>query len=354
MLIMRELLELLVKRGGSDLHIAAGAPPKMRVNGVLIDTEYEPLTGDDTKSIVYGVLSTEQIARFERDLELDISFGLPGVGRFRTNVLVQRGCVGAVLRVVPERIRSFDDLALPRDICEELCKLPKGLVLVTGSTGSGKSTTLAAMVDYLNSTRQNHIVTIEDPIEFVHKHKKSLVNQREVGPDTQEFRKALRSALRQDPDIVLVGEMRDLDTIEAALNISETGHLTFSTLHTSDAVQTISRIIDVFPAGQQAQIRTQLASTLSAVFCQQLLPLANGRGRILACEILLCSPAVRALIREDKAHQVYSIIQTSRKQGMRTMNQSLSDLYRANQISYEEALAHSSDPAELERLLRSS
>lgn len=354
MLIMRELLELLVKRGGSDLHIAAGSPPKMRVNGVLIDTEYEPLTGDDTKSIVYGVLSTEQIARFERELELDISFGLPGVGRFRTNVLVQRGCVGAVLRVVPERIRSFDDLGLPRDICEELCKLPKGLVLVTGSTGSGKSTTLAAMVDFLNSTRQNHIVTIEDPIEFVHKHKKSLVNQREVGPDTQEFKKALRSALRQDPDIVLVGEMRDLDTIEAALNISETGHLTFSTLHTSDAVQTISRIIDVFPAGQQAQIRTQLASTLSAVFSQQLMPLANGRGRVLACEILLCSPAVRALIREDKAHQIYSIIQTSRKQGMRTMNQSLSDLYRANQISYEEALSHSSDPAELERLLRSS
>ena len=354
MLIMRELLELLVKRGGSDLHITAGSPPKMRVNGSLLDTEYEPLTGDDTKSIVYGVLSTEQIARFERDLELDISFGLPGIGRFRTNVFVQRGCVGGVLRVVPERIRGFDELNLPRDICEELCRLPKGLVLVTGSTGSGKSTTLAAMIDFLNSTRQNHIVTIEDPIEFVHKHKKSLVNQREVGPDTLEFKRALRSALRQDPDIVLVGEMRDLDTIEAALNISETGHLTFSTLHTSDAVQTISRIIDVFAAGQQSQIRTQLSSTLSAVFCQQLIPRANGRGRVMACEILLCSPAVRALIREDKAHQVYSIIQTSRKQGMRTMNQSLADLYRANEISYEEALAHSTDPTELERLLRSS
>ena len=354
MLIMRELLELLVRRGGSDLHITAGAPPKMRVNGALVDTEYEPLTGDDTKSIVYGVLQTEQIARFERELELDISFGLPGIGRFRTNVFVQRGCVAAVLRVVPERVRGFDELGLPRDICEELCRLPKGLVLVTGATGSGKSTTLAAMVDHLNSTRPHHIVTIEDPIEFVHKHKKSLVNQREVGPDTREFRKALRAALRQDPDVVLVGEMRDLDTIEAALNISETGHLTFSTLHTSDAVQTIGRIIDVFPAGQQAQIRTQLSSTLSAVFCQQLLPRANGRGRVMACEILLCSPAVRALIREDKGHQVYSIIQTSRKQGMRTMNQSLSDLYRANEISYEEALAHSSDPGELERLLRST
>ncbi len=354
MLIMRELLELLVKRGGSDLHITAGSPPKMRLHGSLVDTEYEALTPDDTKSIVYGVLSTEQIARFERELELDISFGIPGVGRFRTNVFIQRGAVGSVLRVVPERIRSFEDLNLPREICEELCRLPKGLVLVTGSTGSGKSTTLAAMVDFLNSTRPSHIMTIEDPIEFVHKHKKSLVNQREVGPDTQAFKRALRAALRQDPDVVLVGEMRDLDTIEAALNISETGHLTFSTLHTSDAVQTISRIIDVFPGGQQSQIRTQLSSTLSAVFCQQLLPTTNGRGRALACEILLCTPAVRALIREDKTHQIYSIIQTCRKQGMRTMNQSLADLYRGNHVSYEEALAHSADPAELERLLRSS
>jgi twitching motility protein PilT len=354
MLIMRELLDLLAKRGGSDLHLTAGSPPKMRLHGALVDTEYEPLTPDDTKSIVYGVLSTEQIARFERELELDISFGIPGVGRFRTNVFVQRGAVGAVLRVVPERIRSFEDLALPRDICEELCRLPKGLVLVTGPTGSGKSTTLAAMVDHLNSTRPCHIVTVEDPIEFVHKHKKSLVNQREIGPDTLEFKRALRAALRQDPDVVLVGEMRDLDTIEAALNISETGHLTFSTLHTSDAVQTIGRVIDVFPGHQQQQIRTQLASTLSGVFCQQLLPTSNGRGRVLACEILLCTPAVRALVREDKTHQIYSIMQTSRKQGMRTMNQSLSDLYRANQISYEEALAHSSEPTELERLLRST
>ena len=354
MLILRELLELLVKRGGSDLHITAGSPPKLRLNGALLDTEFEALTSDDTKSIVYGVLSSEQIARFERELELDISFGIPGFGRFRTNVFIQRGAIGAVLRVVPERIRSFTDLGLPRETCEELCRLPRGLVLVTGSTGSGKSTTLAAMVDFLNTTRQSHIVTIEDPIEFVHKHKKSLVNQREVGPDTHEFKRALRAALRQDPDVVLVGEMRDLDTIEAALNISETGHLTFSTLHTSDAVQTISRIIDVFPGGQQQQIRTQLASTLSGVFCQQLVPMSNGRGRALACEILLCTPAVRALIREDKAHQIYSIIQTSRRQGMRTMNQSLADLYRANQISYEEALSHSTAPSELARLIRST
>ena len=353
MLIMRELLELLVKRGGSDLHITAGSPPKVRLHGDLIDTEYEPLNGDDTKSIIYGVLSTEQIARFERELELDMSFGLPGIGRFRTNVFIQRGALGAVLRVVPEKIRNFDDLALPRDLCEQLCALPKGLILVTGSTGSGKSTTLAAMIDYLNTTRQSHIVTIEDPIEFVHKHKKSLVNQREVGPDTLEFKRALRAALRQDPDVVMVGEMRDLDTIEAALNISETGHLTFSTLHTSDACQTVSRVIDVFPGHQQQQIRTQLSSTLAAVFCQQLVTLSNGRGRMLAAEILIATPAVRSLIREDKTHQIYSIIQTSRKLGMRTMNASLSDLYRANQITYDEALARSSDPAELERLIRS-
>jgi twitching motility protein PilT len=353
MLIMRELLELLVKRGGSDLHITAGSPPKIRLHGDLIDTEYEPLNGDDTKSIIYGVLSTEQIARFERELELDMSFGLPGIGRFRTNVFIQRGALGAVLRVVPEKIRTFDDLALPRDLCEQLCALPKGLILVTGSTGSGKSTTLAAMIDYLNTTRQSHIVTIEDPIEFVHKHKKSLVNQREVGPDTLEFKRALRAALRQDPDVVMVGEMRDLDTIEAALNISETGHLTFSTLHTSDACQTVSRVIDVFPGHQQQQIRTQLSSTLAAVFCQQLVTLSNGRGRMLAAEILIATPAVRSLIREDKTHQIYSIIQTSRKLGMRTMNASLSDLYRANQITYDEALARSSDPAELERLIRS-
>jgi twitching motility protein PilT len=353
MLIMRELLELLAKRGGSDLHITAGSPPKLRLHGELVDTEYEPLTADDTKSIVYGVLSTEQIARFERDLELDMSFGLPGVGRFRTNVFIQRGAIAAVMRVVPEKIRSFEDLALPRDICEGLCALPKGLILVTGSTGSGKSTTLAAMIDYLNSNRTSHIVTIEDPIEFVHKHKKSLVNQREVGPDTLEFKRALRAALRQDPDVVMVGEMRDLDTIEAALNISETGHLTFSTLHTSDACQTVGRVIDVFPGHQQQQIRTQLASTLAAVFCQQLIALSNGRGRVLACEILLATPAVRALIREDKVHQLYSIMQTSRKLGMKTMNASLADLYRANQIGYEEALAHSGDPAELERLIRS-
>ncbi len=354
MLIMKELLELLVKRGGSDLHIAAGSPPKIRLNGKMVDTEYEPLSGEDTKSIVYGVLSTEQIARFERDLELDLSFGMPGIGRFRTNLFVQRGAVGSVLRVVPEKIRGFEDLGMPPGVCEDLCNLPKGLILVTGATGSGKSTTLAAMIDHLNGNRQSHIVTVEDPIEFVHKNRQSLVNQREVGPDTREFKHALRAVLRQDPDIVMIGEMRDLETIEAALNISETGHLTFSTLHTSDAVQTIGRVVDVFPGFQQQQIRTQLAATLQAVFCQQLIPTLNGRGRALASEILLVNPAVRALIREDKTHQIYSIIQTSRKQGMTTMNQSLADLYRSSQISFEDAISHSFDPGELERILRST
>ena len=354
MLIMKELLEILVQRKGSDLHIAAGSPPKLRVNGRLADTAFEPLTSEDTKSIVYGVLSTDQIAQFERDLELDLSFGIPGVGRFRTNVFVQRGAVGAVLRTVPERIFGFEDLGLPAAACEELCRLPKGLILVTGATGSGKSTTLAAMVDYLNNQRPCHIVTVEDPIEFVHKNRKALVNQREVGPDTRGFPAALRSVLRQDPDVVMVGEMRDLETIECALNISETGHLTFSTLHTSDAIQTVGRIIDVFPGHQQQQIRTQLSSTLQAVFCQQLVPNVNERGRSLACEVLLATPAVRALIRENKTHQLYSIMQTSRKQGMRTMNQSLGELYRSNSISFEEAMAHSLEPAELERLLRQS
>jgi len=352
MLIMRELLELLVQRNGSDLHIAAGSPPKIRVNGRLIDTEYEPLNGEDSKSIVYGVLSTEQIARFEQELEYDMSFGLPGVGRFRTNIFVQRGTVGAVLRLVPENIRTFEDLGLPCALCEELCNLPKGLILVTGSTGSGKSTTLASMVDFLNRHRECHIMTIEDPIEFLHGNRKAHVNQREVGNDTKEFKKALKSILRQDPDVVMIGEMRDLDAIESALNISETGHLTFSTLHTSDAVQTVSRIVDVFPGHQQQQIRTMLASTLQGVFCQQLVPRADGKGRALASEIMLASPAIRSLIREDKAHQIYSVMQTQRKLGMVTMNQSLADLYRMNQITFEEAMAHSNEPTELERLLR--
>ncbi|MFO0985398.1 MAG: type IV pilus twitching motility protein PilT [Planctomycetota bacterium] len=353
MLILKELLQELVSRGGSDLHISAGAPPKVRLNAKLIDLDYQPLTGEDTKAVCYGVLNSDQIARFERDLELDFSFGLTDVGRFRTNVFVQRGAVSAVFRVIPNRIKTFAELGLPQKICEQLCNLPKGLILVTGATGSGKSTTLAALIDHINRSRNCHIVTIEDPIEFVHENKGCLLNQREVGPDTKGFRAALRSVLRQDPDVIMVGEMRDLETIESALTLSETGHLTLATLHTSDAVQTINRIVDVFPDHQQQQIRTQLSFVLQAVFCQQLVPTINGRGRALASEILLVNPAVRALVRDNKAHQIYSIIQTNRKLGMKTMNQGLAELYWANQISHEEALGHSSESDELDRLISS-
>ena len=337
MLIMRELLELLVKRGGSDLHITAGSPPKVRLHGDLIDTEYEPLNADDTKSIIYGVLSTEQIARFERELELDMSFGLPGIGRFRTNVFIQRGAVGAVMRVVPEKIRSFEDLALPRDICEGLCALPKGLILVTGSTGSGKSTTLAAMIDYLNTTRQSHIVTIEDPIEFVHESKKCLINQREVGPHTLSFANALRSALREDPDVILVGEMRDLETIRLALSGAETGHLVFGTLHTSSAAKTIDRIVDVFPAAEKEMVRAMLSESIRAVISQTLLKTKDGSGRVAAHEIMIGTPAIRNLIRENKIAQMYSAIQTGRQLGMQTLDQNLQELVQRNIVSPTEA-----------------
>jgi twitching motility protein PilT len=348
---MKELIEALLQRGGSDLHITAGSPPKLRIHGKLHNTEYEFLTQEDTKSIVYSILTSEQIAKFEKNLELDFSFGLKEYGRFRTNVFVQRGAIGAVLRVIPYKVKTFDDLGLSRKVCESLCNLPKGLILVTGATGSGKSTTLAAMIDHINTNRPCHIVTIEDPIEFLHANKSALVTQREVGSDTHGFPNALRSVLRQDPDVIMIGEMRDLETIEAALTLSETGHLTFATLHTSDAVQTINRIVDVFPDYQQQQIRTMLSFTLQAVFCQHLLPAANAKGRVLATEVLLANPAVRALVRDDKSHQIYSIIQTNQKSGMATMNQSLATLYNTNQITYEDAVSSSSEPEELERML---
>jgi twitching motility protein PilT len=315
--------------------------------------DYEALSTEDTKAVVYGVLKSDQIAKFERDLELDFSFGLAEIGRFRTNVFVQRAAVAAVFRVIPNRIKTFAELGLPQKTCEQLCNLPKGLILVTGATGSGKSTTLAALLDHINKSRNCHIVTIEDPIEFLHENKGCLVNQREVGPDTKTFKTALRSVLRQDPDVIMVGEMRDLETIESALTLSETGHLTLATLHTSDAVQTINRIVDAFPDQQQQQIRTQLSFVLQAVFCQQLVPTLNNRGRALAAEVLLANPAVRALIRDDKAHQIYSIIQTNRKSGMKTMNQALAELYWANQVTHEEVLGHSGEPEELERLMAS-
>jgi twitching motility protein PilT len=349
MVSLEELLQLLVQRGGSDLHIAAGSPPRLRVDGLLKPTEFDSLTKEESQKLVYGVLAEDQIAKFERDLELDFSFGVDNLGRFRTNVFLQRGSVGAVFRLVPHAVRGFDDLGLPRKVCQELCDQPRGLVLVTGSTGSGKSTTLAAMIDHINTIRNYHVITVEDPIEFVHKNKNCLINQREIGTDTHGFKESLRHVLRQDPDVVLIGEMRDMETIESALTISETGHLTLATLHTSDAVQTINRIIDVFPMGQQQQVRTQLSFVLNAIFCQQLIAKSNGKGRVLTSEILLANSAVRSLIRENKAHQIYSIIQVSGKTGMKTMNQSLYEVYKAGHLTFEDAVQYSSDVDDLKK-----
>jgi len=346
---IEELLQILVDRRGSDLHLSVGSPPRIRIDGDLIATEHDVLAGDACKRLIYSFLSGEQVARFEREFEVDLSFGVEGLGRFRVNTFFQRGTVAAVLRMIPYQIKPFEELGLPSRLCEEVCSIPRGIVLVTGATGSGKSTTLAAMIDWVNARSPMHIVTVEDPIEFLHRNKTSLVNQREIGSDTTNFKRALRSALRQDPDVVLIGEMRDTETIEAALTIAETGHLTFATLHTSDCVQTINRVVDVFPAHQQQQVRTQLSFSLQAVFCQQLLPSASGQGRVLALETMIANSAIRSLIRDDKAHQIYSIIQTGGKLGMRTMNQSLHELCRRNLISYEDALAHSGDVEDLKR-----
>lgn len=350
MVTLEELLRVMVERGGSDLHVAAGSAPRIRVDGALKEiSSFDVLSPEVTQRLMYSILDGEQIARFEQEWELDMSFGVAGLGRFRVNVFFQRGAVGAVLRIIPYDVKTFDQLGLPRPVCERLCDLNRGLVLVTGATGSGKSTTLASMIDHINSTRQDHIVTIEDPIEFVHRNKTCLVNQREIGSDTHGFKEALRRVLRQDPDVVLIGEMRDKETIEAGLTLAETGHLTFATLHTADAVQTINRIVDVFPAYQQNQIRTQLSFVLEGVFCQQLLPLQNGRGRCMAAEIMIPQTAIRSLIREDKCHQIVSHIQTGSKYGMSTMNQSLYALYKKSLISWDDALQYTNDPEDLKR-----
>jgi twitching motility protein PilT len=349
MITMEDLLALLVRKGGSDLHISVNTPPRLRIDGVLVPVETPPLTPDDTRRLATSVLTSDQIAKLDKDYELDCSFELEGQGRFRANVYYQRGAVACSLRLVPHEIADFEKLGLPRKVCERICSLHAGLVLVTGATGSGKSTTLAAMIDLINKTRQGHIVTIEDPIEFAHRSQGCLVTQREIGTDSRSFSNALRSVLRQDPDFILVGEMRDLETIEAALVLAETGHLTFGTLHTSDAVQTINRIIDVFPAHQQQQVRTQLSFTLNAIFCQQLIPKSNGKGRCLTSEILLANPAVRALIRDNKAHQVYSIIQVSGKVGMKTMNQSLYEAYKAGHLTFDDAIQYSGDVEDLKK-----
>src|SRR6266498_1445192 len=348
---MADLLQLMVDRGASDLHITSGTYPQIRVNGRLTQlNQFEVLTPQDTQRLSYSVLNEGQKQKFEEENELDLSFGIQGLARFRCNVYRQRGAVASAIRVIPIKIRGFNELGLP-PIVEPLAERPKGLILVTGPTGSGKSTTLAAMVDKINSERTEHIMTIADPIEFVHHHKKCLVNQREVYSDTQSFKNALKYILRQDPDVVLVGEMRDLETIAAALTIAETGHLTLGTLHTNSCAQTINRIIDVFPTQQQSQVRAQLSLVLEGVLSQQLLPTPDGRGRVMSLEIMVTTPAIRNLIREEKIHQIYSAMQAGQKFGMQTMNQSLLDLVQKRKISREEALNRSTLPEELAQQL---
>src|SRR6186997_1744628 len=348
MATLPELLKTLVELNGSDLHLTTSTPPQIRVHGKLQTLDLPVLGPAETKGLAYSVLTDAQKKRFEETLELDFSFGIRGLARFRCNVFNQRGAVAAVYRVIPEAIRPFGELGLPA-VLATLADRPRGLILVTGPTGSGKSTTLAAMIDKINAERHAHILTIEDPIEYIHQHKNCLVNQREVHSDTNSFTNALRAALREDPDIVLIGEMRDLETVESALKIAETGHLTFGTLHTNSTAQTINRIIDIFPAGQQAQIRTQLSLVLEGIVCQALLPRADGKGRVVSLEIMVPNPAIRNLIRDDKIHQIYGSMQTGQdKLGMQTANQSLASLYMKRLISLETALSSSSNKDELQ------
>jgi twitching motility protein PilT len=349
-----DVLMEMIGRRASDLHVAAGARPTVRVRGHLVALEDFPiLSPEDTREIVYSILSGEQRRRLENDLQIDFAYVIPGQARFRVNAYFQRSALGAAFRLIPTGLTSIDALGLP-PVVHELTRKPRGIVLVTGPTGSGKSTSLAAMIDEINATRDEHIMTIEDPIEFLHSHKRCIVNQRELGTDATSFAAALKSALRQDPDVILVGEMRDLDTISTALTAAETGHLVFATLHTQDAPQTIDRIIDVFPAEQQNQIRVQLSVALQGVITQQLLPTADGIGRIVACEVLIPTPAIRNLIREGKIHQITSFMQTGSSHGMQTMDAALATLVRAGKVSQRLAESRSSTPEELKRLLGAS
>jgi twitching motility protein PilT len=352
MATLYDLLKMMIEKNASDLHITTGSPPRLRIDGKLVNLDHPPLSPTDTKALCYSILTDAQKHKYEESNELDLSFGVKGLSRFRANIFMQRGAVAGAFRTIPFEIRTFKELGLP-DIIGEMVKKPRGLILVTGPTGSGKSTTLASMIDKINLERADHIITIEDPIEYLHPHKKCLINQREVHADTMSFKAALRYVLRQDPDVVLIGEMRDLETIEAALTVSETGHLTLATLHTNSAVQTINRIIDVFPPHQQEQIRVQLSFVLEGIFAQQLISKKSGQGRVLAVELLVPNPAIRNLIREDKIHQIYSMMQTGQSRyGMQTMNQSLLELYTKGLITYEDTLGRSSVPDELLQMIQ--
>ncbi len=347
---MRELLEQMVAKGASDLHLTAGLPPQYRVDGLVQGGEFEVLSGEDTRRLAYSILNEEQKKRFENERELDFSFGVQGISRFRANVFMQRGVTGMAIRQIPYTIHSFEELGLPQ-VCRDLITRTQGLVLVTGPTGSGKSTTLATMVDTINTTRNGHIITIEDPIEYVHQHKKCIVNQREVNNDTKSFADALKYVLRQDPDVILIGEMRDRETISAALTIAETGHLALATLHTNSTFESINRIVDVFPPEQQNQVRSQLSFSLAGVITQQLIPRVKGGGRVLALEIMVCTPAIKAMIRDNKTHQIYGHMQAGQKHGMQTMNQSLYQAVENRWISMETALGRSPDQQELLQML---
>jgi twitching motility protein PilT len=347
---IKTLLKEMMERRATDLHLTVGAPPTIRVDGDLQRMEYDPLTPQETQDLVYSILKDDQKKRFEQDKELDFAFGIKGLSRFRGNVFMQRGCVAAAIRVIPYEILGFDELGLP-PVVKKMASKRQGLILVTGPTGCGKSTTLASIIRKVNATRKVHIITIEDPIEYVHHHDKGIVNQRELGEDTGGFGKALRYVLRQDPDVVLIGEMRDEETMMTALNIAETGHLTLATLHTNSTYESINRIIDTFPAEQQAQVRSQLSFVLIGVLTQMLVPRARGTGRVLAAETLACTPAIRAAIREDKLHQIYGMMQSGHKFGMQTMSQALYNLYVKREISKEVALDRAPDPVELEQMM---
>ncbi len=347
-----DLLMLAVEKKASDLHLTAGAPPVLRIDGELVMQEMPALTTETCKELCYSLLNESQKERFENSKELDFSYGISGVGRFRINLYYQRGSVSAAFRLIPTQIPSFEDLGLPVSTLKKFCSLPRGFILVTGATGSGKSTTLAAMVDYISEHYNYHIISIEDPIEYLFKHKKSVVNQRELGGDTLSFAEALKRALREDPDVVLVGEMRDLETVSSALKIAETGHLVLSTLHCGETVESINRIVDIFPPGQQQQIKVQLSLTLHGVIAQQLLPRANGKGRVLATEVMVVNPAIRNLIREGKPQEIYSHIQMGTELGSETMNRCLLRLYRRGEITLETALNASPNPGELQDLIK--